>query len=310
MWYVLGILSRWLLFSGILTAVGSLVFRGLILPKHPLSTRSPDDPDSYDVVVGAAHFGVFAICLLLIGSLGRLAAQFAVFRDPYASLTSELSLLVGSTTWGQAWAWQAVFGIIALFAFIAAGNRSKKFSSTLWILAGLAVFVLALTPAFSGHAYGSERWTVALVIGDFVHVMAAGVWLGTLFVITGTVVVAKGRGVHVPKADLIGWIASFSPLALASAAAIGVTGLLASWVHVDQISSMWTSPYGQRLSLKLAVLLIVLGFGAFHWKRAQDRVQASHGSGRLPLTVAIELVGGLAILFVTAVLVATPMPGE
>ena len=307
---MLGVLSRWMVFAGLLTAVGSIVFRVLILPRHSPHTQLSEEEYPFDRVVDTAYFGIFAICILLLGSLGRLASQFAVFRDPYASLTSDLSLLVGGTTWGQAWAWQAVFGIIALFAFIAAGNRSKKFPSTLWILAGLAVFVLALTPAFSGHAYGSERWTVALVIGDFVHVMAAGVWLGTLFVITGTVVVAKGRGGHVPKADLIGWIASFSPLALASAAAIGVTGLLASWVHVDQISSMWTSPYGQRLSLKLALLLIVLGFGAFHWKRAQDRVQASHGSGRLPLTVAIELVGGLAILFVTAVLVATPMPGE
>lgn len=310
MWYVLGILSRWLVFTGLLTAVGSLVFRGLILPKHPLSTRSPDDPDSYDVAAGAAYFGVFATCLLLLGSLGRLAAQFAVFRDPYASLTSEFSLLVGTTTWGQAWAWQAVFGIIALFAFVAAGHRSKNLSAAPWILAELAVFVLAVTPAFSGHAYGSERWTVALVIGDVVHVMAAGVWLGTLFVMAGTVAVAKRCDDHIPKDQLIGWIASLSPLALASAAAIGVTGFLASWVHVDEISSMWTSPYGQRLSLKLAVLLIVLICGAFNWKRSRDRVRASHGAQQLPLTVVIELAGGMAILLVTAILVATPMPGE
>ena len=271
-------------------------------PGHP--------PDLYDFAKGAARIGVLATRLLLLGVVGRLAAQFALFRDPYTSLMSELRLLVGSTTWGQAWTWQAALGIVALFAFITAGDRSKSLSVAPWIVAVLAVAVLAVTPAFSGHAYGSERWMVALVIGDAVHVMAAGVWLGTLLVMAGTVAGARRHGDHVPKDHLIGWIAAFSPLALVSAAALGVTGFVAAWVHVDAISSMWTSPYGQRLSLKLAVLLIVLACGAFNWKRSRDCVRASGGPPRRPLTVAIELGGALAILLVTAILVATPLPGD
>ena len=307
---MLGVLSRWMVFTGLLTAVGSLVFRVLILPRHSLYTQLSEEEHLFDRVTDAAYFGVFAICLLLLGSLGRLVAQFAVFRDPYASLTNEFSLLLGGTTWGQAWIWQVVFGIIALFAFIAAGRRHKIISATPWILAGLAVVVLSITPAFSGHAYGSESWMIALVIGDFIHVTAAGVWLGTLFVIVGTIAISKWRGGHVPKDDIIGWITSFSPLALASAVAIGITGIFASWIHVDEISSMWISPYGQRLSLKLAALLVVLGCGAFNWKRSRNYVQTSPEPAQLPLIATIEIAGGLVILLVTAILVATPIPGE
>ncbi len=310
MWYMLGVLSRWMVFAGLLTAVGSLVFRVLILPRHSPHTQLSEEEYPFDRVVDTAYFGIFAICILLLGSLARLASQFAVFRDPYASLTSDLSLLVGGTTWGQAWIWQVVFGIIALFAFIVAGRRHKVTSPLPWIIAGLAVAVLSITPAFSGHAYGSENWTVALVIGDFIHVTAAGVWLGTLFVIVGTITISKWRGSRVSKDDLIGWVTSFSPLALASAAAIGITGIFASWVHVDEISSMWISPYGQRLSLKLAALLIVLGCGVFNWKRSRNYVQISPEPARLPLIATIELVGGWVILLVTAILVATPIPGE
>ncbi|MCG8467004.1 MAG: CopD family protein, partial [Gemmatimonadetes bacterium] len=95
-----------------------------------------------------------------------------------------------------------------------------------------------------------------------------------------------------------------------SAAIIGATGVFAAWLHLDAVSSMWTTPYGRRLSIKLAVLGVVLACGAYNWKRARERVHASGHAPKLPPTIAIELLAAALILLVTAVLVTTPPPAH
>jgi len=308
MWYALGTLSRWLVFAGLLTSFGAIVFRVAILPRVSPGLAPPKDSDGFDPSRASARAGLLGIRLLLLGAIGRLAAQMAVFRDPFAPLLEELQLLLVATTWGKAWIGQVGFALVALIAFAFAARARGRPASAGWGLATAAVVLLQYTPAFSGHAIGSEHLTMGAITADIFHVMAGGAWLGSLAVIAVVVAGARKHGDPIGRVRLSGWIEAFSPIALVSAALVGATGLFGAWLHLGGISSLWTSSYGQRLSLKLAILSIVLGCGAYNWKRSQGRVSASGHSPRLPPTVSIELAAGILILLITAVLVTTPLP--
>lgn len=307
MWYAFGTLSRWLLFSGALLAVGAIVFRIGILP----GTRGTEpDARPHDLERVTARTGALAARLAILGALGRLVAQIGVFRDPFEPLLAELRLLVFSTTWGTAWVIQIAVAALALGAFVLAAGRGRGLRFAGWTLAAGAILALCATPAFSGHAYGSERWTGLAVGADTAHVVAGGVWLGTLALI-GTAVRSGARaGTPVPRGRVVAWIGRFSPLALVASATLAITGTFAGWLHIDTLSSLWTSSYGQRLLIKLAVLGVIVACGAYNWQRSRTRIEAEGDGGSLPATIWIELGAGVLILLATAILVDTPLPGE
>lgn len=303
MWYAVGTFSRWLVFTALLILVGAIAFR--IIVMRAAEDRRPDAPGPGPTETEVARLGAFAGLLLAFGAFGRLAAQLAVFRDPFEPLLSEARLLLGVTTWGSAWMAQVALGIAAWIAF-----RLVRRGGWAWGLAAPVALAAAATPAFSGHAFGSERLTALAVTGDTVHVVAGGAWLGTLAVMASVTAAARRRGTSPTGERLVRWVGRFSPMALVCAALIGASGVFAAWLHIDAVSSLWTSPYGQRLLVKIGVLGVVLAFGAWNWRRSRGRITLAGDPARLPLSVAFELVAGAAILLITAVLVTTPLPGE
>jgi len=314
----LGVLSRWAVFSGLLIAVGAVAFDLWIIrgdaSSAPEGEREDDSEGGrpFAPAAVAGRLAMVAAGVLILGSAGRLAAEIAVFRDPFESWGSELNLLVTGTSFGRAWMLQFGLGAFACLAFSRASkSRRPAGGPTLpWLFALLATLALAFTPAFSGHAAGSANLRVLAISSDVAHVVAGGAWLGTLGVIAWVASRARAHGEPIPRTLLIGWVARFSPMALVCAAVLGVTGVLAAWLHLDAFSSLWASPYGQRLLIKLGVLGVILGFGAYNWKQSRGRIAVSADPARLPGSVGAELAAGLAILLVTAILVTTPPPGE
>jgi len=99
---------------------------------------------------------------------------------------------------------------------------------------------------------------------------------------------------------------AFSPAALAFAAIVALTGLLATWAHLGFTSALWTTSYGRTLLLKLAILAALAAAGAWNWKRVKPALGDEAGAARLRRSVRLELGFGVLVLLVTAILVATP----
>ncbi|HEX5631585.1 MAG TPA: CopD family protein, partial [Gemmatimonadales bacterium] len=159
-------------------------------------------------------------------------------------------------------------------------------------------------PAFQGHAIGSSLWPALAVASDVLHLAAAGLWMGTLVVIV-TVALPRSDGI---SADTM--IRAFSPYALGGAATLAATGLFASWLHVRHPLLAWESTYGRVLLLKIALVAGVVAVGAVNWRRLTPQLTAPGGVARLARAARVELALAAAVFLVTAVLVATPLPGE
>lgn len=274
--------ARWVSFLGASLAIGIVMLRRI----------SPADCASGEVHRLARVAGV----LLLLGAVLRMAQQALLFAPAPEEAPGMVNVL-RTTPWGYAWQVQVLAGaVLAAVPRRVAGPRPA-------IVGTLVALAAAAVPAFQGHAFGSERLTALAVVADVVHVLAGGVWLGSLAVLV--FVSFRRSGV-----DLATLLARFSPLALTGAAMLAVTGTFGAWIHVTPLEALWRSSYGLMLVRKLVVLTVIMGIGAVNWKRLTPRLGEAAVAGHLKRSAGVELALGAVLLLLTAYLVATPLPGE
>lgn len=294
-------LVRIVLFAAIIMMVGSACFRIFVLPRARAGGSNADLTGGMRAT--ASRWGFAASVLLIPAVLGVLAFQFAEFRDPFEPLRAELALLLDETSWGAVWKLQAVIAGAAFVAFDAADRRR---GSAFWVWASSAcALAVGVTPALSGHSFAADPRAVSIA-ADAVHVLGAGAWMGTLAVL---VLAAGARARELGGRGIAALVVAFSPLALASAGAVVLTGLFAWWLHVGSVAALWTSSYGRILLFKVLVVACAAALGAFNWRRATPRLQRGEGAEAfLGRSAPAELAAALVVVAATAFLVGSPPP--
>jgi putative copper export protein len=242
-----------------------------------------------------------AAWLVLLSAIGRMAQQALSFAGSPSEALPMAGILLG-TPWGWAWGAQCVAAVLLIVqpAFLAAAPGAP--ARTAWLV--ILTLGIVCAPAFQGHAIGAPHLVGLAVVADLLHLVAAGVWMGTLFVIT--VALMPGRDAF----GVATIIRAFSPWALTSGATLGATGVFASWLHVGQWPMLWGSAYGRMVLLKLALVAVVGAFGAWNWQRIAPQCTNPGGVARLSASARKELLVALLVFAATAVLVATPLPSE
>lgn len=104
------------------------------------------------------------------------------------------------------------------------------------------------------------------------------------------------------------FVNAFSPTALVFASLVVLTGVFAAWLHLGSIAALWNSSYGQTLLIKAALLVPVLGTGAYNWLRVRPALGDVQAAARLRRSGAVELAVGTLVIAATAVLVALQTP--
>jgi copper transport protein len=298
---------RWLTYAALLIVIGAVAFYWAvvgILRRHAPAERTA----ALVQLAGSrsASLGATACIVLTVTAVGRLFAQSYAMHGAAGALDVALiGAMLSRTVWGWGWLFQIVGVGVALAGFVLAPRGRNPG----WTLAALGALVLAFTPALSGHAASAPRLTGLAVVSDGLHVLGAGGWLGSLLITIGVGVPAAltlhegERGEAV--ADLIN---AYSPTALAFAALVALTGVVAGWIHVGSVAALWQSTYGWTLLVKLAILSVVAGTGAYNWRRVRPALGDVEGARRVRRSASVELAAGAVVLIVTAVLVATPTP--
>ena len=259
----------------------------------------------------AARLGALASLGLLVAAVLRLAAQAVALAGGTEGAfdAATLTSIITSTMWGWGWLLQIAAAIVAWAGFRAAARAGsgRGAGRAGWTVAAFGAAVAAFTPALAGHAASVPHLVVLTVIADGLHVLGAGGWLGSLLVLTAVGVPlalaapAPERGPLV--ADLVN---AFSPTALVFSGMVAATGVFAAWMHLGSIPLLWQSDYGRLLLLKLGVLALVAGTGAYNWLRVRPALGDEVGGQRIRRSSTFELGVGLIVLLVTAILVATP----
>ena len=147
------------------------------------------------------------------------------------------------------------------------------------------------------------------MLADGIHVVGASGWLGTLAVLLLVGLAGALRLTEPDRgpvaADLVN---AFSPVALAFAGAAAATGAFSAVVHIGWFPDLWETSYGQVLLLKLGVLSVVAGTGAYNWRKVRPTMGNEMAARRIGRSAAVELLVAVVVLLVTAVLVALPTP--
>ncbi len=302
------VVVRWLTFTGLLIVIGAAVFHLLVLG---FLRRAPE-PHSPMVALAsarAATVGLWAAAVVGVAALLRLYAQSYALYGPNDALNgSFLGTMLGRTLWGWGWLLQAAAVVVTVVGFIAARRRTESGNTVgAWGLAALGATLLAFTPALSGHAASVPRFTALAILADGVHVIGAAGWLGSLLLM---VVVGIPLALRLPEGDRGSAVAdivnAYSPTALVFAGIVATTGVFSAWLHLESVGALWQTSYGQTLLVKLAVLSVVAGTGAYNWLRIKPTLGDVASAVRVRRSASTELAVGLVVLLITAVLVATP----
>ena len=300
------VIVRWLGFTALLIAIGTVAFVFVVLG---LLRRTEPDTDTVPLMrTRAAAVGLWASVALLAVALMRLLAQsFAMHGPGQAFSASFVGSMLTNTVWGWGWILQLIAAVLAIVAFVMA--RREK--SAGWVLAAVACVALAVTPALSGHAASAPRLTGLAIASDTLHVIGAAGWLGSLLLLLAVgIPVAMRRAEGQRGATVARLVNAFSPTALGFAGLAVLTGVFSGWLHIGLSAALWESDYGRTLLIKLAILSVVIGTGAYNWLKVKPALGDDLGAQRIRRSATVEVAVGVLVLIVTAVLVATPPPME
>ncbi|MEX2154213.1 MAG: CopD family protein [Gemmatimonadaceae bacterium] len=297
---------RWLTFLAAFGIVGAAAFRYAVIARVNLVGSAAGLAVVEPALSRAAGIGLAATGLLLVVAIARLYAQSLAMHGPGEALHGEVvATMLSATLWGRAWVLQILGAGLGLVGFVAV--RRGRFGG--WALVGAASLVVALSLALSGHAPAAPRWSAAVVIADTLHVIGAAGWLGSLFFVLFAGIGAASRLAPEQRGPAVADVANaFSPTALVFAGLAGITGVFAAWIHLQRLDALWTSDYGRTLLLKLAVLSVVAGTGAYNWRRVRPALGDEVGARRVRRSATAEILVAVVVLGITAVLVATGTP--
>jgi copper transport protein len=232
---------RGALFTGIALLIGAVAFGALVWPGAWGLRRTRQLVwGGWGLTVGATVAGV-------------------VVQGPYgAGLTlsdvTNLDLVrqVLDTNYGH----MALLRLAALALSVPVLRHAAREVPRWWNPAAVVLAVtVASTLSLAGHARTGTLTFLALP-ADVVHVLAMGVWLGGLAVLS--VAVFPDRRVD----DLRNVVPRFSGLAFGCVAALVVTGGFQAWRQVRSLDALRNTDYGQILLIKLLIVLFLVAVAA------------------------------------------------
>lgn len=277
-----------------------------------------------------------ALALLTLASFGILVSRTLEMNGgDWGTLWADIALALKVTHFGHVWWWRVPALAVAWIAWGWASRRQRTWP--FWIMVP-AIAAIALTRSETGHPADHGNFTVAVWI-DWLHMLAAGTWVGGIFGMSLAVfpqLVRTAERSVAQTAEIFQRLSTLSGTALAVLVACGIFNVTQ---QLGGVASLWTSRYGAALDVKLALVLTMILIGAhnryFKLPRLLDRaglrtrrgpiariVRAGSGApeprgGDGPAViracaraVLIEAVLGLAVIGATATLIHAMPPAD
>ena len=163
------------------------------------------------------------------------------------------------------------------------GKKGSLFQNILFCIIMLAGAVSIFSNSMVSHNTALSFLPSLAISLDWFHFMAVSMWLGGLFYISSILLmmiklsirkngniddtVSKSSDVitvHDTSYFLALLLPYFSLIATISLGIIGVTGLYMAWIHLHTAEAIFTSSYGNILTVKLLLILPMVILGGYH----------------------------------------------
>ena len=319
--------SRWVNFVAMALLIGAASAPFLLLPAGFARLEEDSDDDAEVNAAALARISALASAgLVIVASLLLLWVQAWSAAGSATSLSAVKDVLSG-TRFGDIWfVRMTLVGVAFLFSVFSLRSREPAWWRS--ILAGpntaalailLAALAIPVTTSLNSHAAAGSSSSIQEMV-DWLHLVAAGIWIGGLVQLLLVVAVAapyvSDRGVF-----LGGLVRRFSLVALPTVALIVITGIVQSIDRLGGVDQLVDSNYGYTLLAKIVLLLPLVGLGALNLLVIGPRFLRFAGQsakhllfrlaaweGRLRLAVATEITLAAAILVATAILTNSAPP--
>jgi putative copper resistance protein D len=259
-----------------------------------------------------------ALALAVLTGLAWLVLLAARMGDdvPLIDVVSEgvLGTVLAATDFGWDWILRLIL------AGLLAGTLVWQQRSISSDRAGTAVIVLAAglvgTLAWAGHAAANSGVQGSVhLFADVLHLLAAAAWIGALIPLAVLLRTVRAHGDGGAVMVARGAVLRFSTLGVASVGTLVVTGAVNSWMLVGSLSGLIRTGYGQLLSVKLGLFVLMLSIAAVNRLWLTPRVigelkapDSRRSLGHIERNTLIEVSVGALIIFIVAVLGTMP-PG-
>lgn len=313
--------SRWFSLMGAMLLTGVIAFQQLVVGRQRATTEAPATATA-DLLTGLDRMArlllVVGIGAVFIGGWLQVLGQMTLLAASAPSTGSGADAVSGAalnlyfqTRAGRFLVARQLLAAGLLFlTIVAAGLPEKGRGLVRWGMLLLSVGLLA-TFALGSHAaaVAGSGWAI---LGDFVHLVAAALWLGGLLALAALL----WQWVQQPAVELLllrRIVRRFSLLATLAVFVLVVTGLFSTLVQLPTLADLWRTTYGQLLLLKVLLVFVALGLAWFNHRFVRspssgkvepaDGIGATNLPGRsspqpamLPETSAADHLGATALV--------------
>lgn len=304
----LAILGRWLALMGAL-----LLFGVVALPLFtPTPTTNTSTPHLATAITRSQRLALWVGLLALIGGAWLQVLRQILTLSDQGGLTD---LLLRTRTGNLLLGRQLLAILLLLFIWPGLTRSDKGVALRRWLVGTLGVGLL-LTFSIGSHAAATvgSGWAI---LGDFVHLAAAALWLGGLTLLATLFLQLRTEPVESEALALRQMVHRFSTVATLAVYVLLCTGLFSTLVQLQAWELLWSSSYGWLLLAKLALVGVTLAIALLNHRLVRGRATEKSADAtpwtatsyrRFTRQLWSEALVGLAIMVVVAVLVQTPIP--
>lgn len=306
----LSIIVRWLNLLALLALAGSFFFSLLLLDRSLRALPLPGNVESgVWAVWRQLALAAFVISLLTTMASLLLEASLAgnVALIDLAS-SDAISRILAQTRFGILWSARMILLVALGLVLTTRSVMARRAGAVL----GLG---LLLTVSLGGHSAAAGGLISLALAADWVHLTGVAVWVGGLFNFLSTMLTLWRNVDAERRARWIAWmVPQFSLIAIPATAIIAMTGLYNSLLEMPTLDSLVTTAYGNALTIKVALFLVMTAFGAINllFLSARFRRAAEHPERaerlftRFRLTVVAEVILGVTAIFLAGLLTLEP----
>jgi copper transport protein len=178
-----------------------------------------------------------------------------------------------------------------------------------WLLLAFSMGIL-ITFSSGSHAAAvvGSGWAI---LGDFVHLAAAGLWLGGVGVLGQVLWQMRSEPSEEEAKVLRGLVRRFSALATLAVFVLICSGLFSTLVQLYSPTLLWASSYGRLLLVKLLLVGLTLAIALLNHRLVRGPAAVTwpqHSYSAFLRQMGGESLLGLLLMVVVAMLVQTAIP--